>query len=122
MTISTAQPPVTITKEDLEGEPAPKIDVMKLRILDARVLIQKYSGSDKTDVGLFLPKGATDERAVCVAKVLRVGDGRWDNGVRVPPRVKEGDNIIMGKLAGTQLTHENIRIINEIEIMAVLES
>jgi chaperonin GroES len=121
MTINAAQPPVSITKEDLEGEATPTINVLKLRVLDARVLVKKYEGSEKIGQ-LFVPKGASDEKAVCVAKVLKVGDGRWENGQRVPPRVKENDNIIIGKHAGTQLTNENIRIINEIEIMAILES
>lgn len=114
--------PVSVTKSDIEAEPTPSIDLKKLRVLDARILVQKYEGSERTATGLFVPKGATEEKAVCVAKVLKVGDGRWENNQRIPPRVKEGDNIVIGKHAGTQLTNENIRIINEIEIMAVLDS
>ena len=115
--------PVQVTQEDVTATPAPKIDVMKLRINDARVLVERYEGAEKNEAGLFLPKGAADDKAVCVAKVLRVGTGRVNEDGKVfPPRVKEGDNVIIGKHAGTQITKEKYRIINEIEIMAILES
>lgn len=115
--------PVPVTQDDVSGTPAPKIDVMKLRINDARVLVERYEGAEKNEAGLFLPKGASDDKAVCVAKVLRVGTGRvTEDGKILPPRVKEGENVIIGKFAGTQITKEKYRIINEIEIMAVLEA
>lgn len=115
--------PVAITESDLKAQPAPRIDVMKLRINDARVLVERYEGAEQSPNGLVLPKGALDEKAVCVAKVLRVGTGRvTEDGKTIPPRVKEGDNIVIGKHAGTQITAEKYRIINEIEVMAILES
>jgi len=115
--------PVAITQEDLKGEAAPRIDPLKLKVMDARILVERYEGSEKSANGLFLPKGASDDKAVCVAKVLRVGTGRVaEDGKVFPPRVNVGDNVIIGKHAGTQITHEKYRIINEIEIMAILES
>jgi chaperonin GroES len=121
MTLDVSMP-LAISQDDVKGEPTPPINVYKLKIMDARILIERYEGSEKSANGLFLPKGAADDKAVCVAKVLRVGTGRVNEDGKVfPPRVQVGDNIIIGKHAGTQITAEKYRIINEIEVMAILE-
>jgi len=59
-----------------------------------------------------------------MGEVVAVGEGKLlNNGQTVPPKVKEGDVVIFGKYAGTEveLEGEKYLVMSEDEILAVVE-
>jgi chaperonin GroES len=57
-------------------------------------------------------------------RVLSVGDGRLrSDGSRTPPQVSEGDRVLVPRYAGMEVIvdNEEVLIMNEEEILAVLE-
>lgn len=99
-----------------------QINPRKLRVLDARLLVQMVLPSDRTEGGIWVPPKSQEDKAVSIAKVIRVGDGRTENGVRIPPRVKVDEVILLGKYAGTPVSKDGeYRIINEIEVLSIIE-
>jgi len=100
-----------------------RIDPLKIKVLDCRVLVEQIDAGNVTDGGILLPQGADQKRQLMLMKVVKVGDGRTtDHGVHIDVRVKEGDYIIVGKYAGHEIGHgSKYKIINEVEIFGVQE-
>lgn len=92
---------------------------MNLKPLNDRVLISREEPETMTAGGLHIPEKAQDKPQL--AKVEAVGPGRLVDGVRVPLDVKEGDTVVIGKWAGSELPNEpNRLIVREDEILAVV--
>lgn len=56
--------------------------------------------------------------------MLSVGDGRMlPDGRRIPHQVREGDRIVFGSYAGTEVVvdNEDVLIMSEDEILAILK-
>ena len=100
-----------------------RIDPLKIKVLDCRVLVEKIDAGNVTDGGISLPQGADQKRQLVLMRVVKVGDGRTtDHGVHIDVRVKEGDYVIVGKYAGHEVGHgDRYKIINEVEIFGVQE-
>ncbi len=96
---------------------------MKIRPLNDRIVLKRVAEESKTSGGLFIPDTAKEKPAR--GKVIAVGQGKRDEaGKRIPLDVKEGDEVLFGKYAGTELKldgEEHI-VINESEILGVVES
>lgn len=95
-----------------------------IRPLSNRVVIRRNAEEDKTASGLLvLPEQAKEKPAR--GKVLAVGPGRMTefSGQPIPMDVKVGDIILFGKYSGTEVEHDNekLLILNESEIMGVVE-
>ena len=59
------------------------------------------------------------------AKVEAVGEGKFDdNGKRIPLDVKKGDQILIGKYAGTEIKIDDVEylILREDEVLAIVET
>jgi chaperonin GroES len=94
---------------------------MAIRPLDDRIVIRPLEAEEKTAGGILLPDTAKPQRA----KVLAVGEGRLtDDGKRIPPSLKAGDEILYGKYAGTEVKWqgEDLRILRENEVLAIIET
>ena len=55
---------------------------------------------------------------------MSVGDGRMlPDGQRVPHQVREGDRVVFGRFAGTEVVvdNEDVLIMGEEDLLAVLE-
>jgi chaperonin GroES len=95
---------------------------MKLRPLNDRVLVKRVPEETKTAGGLFIPETAKEKPARGV--IVAVGPGSLrDDGKRLEPTVKAGDQVLFGKYAGTEikLDGEEHIILKEDEILGVLE-
>jgi chaperonin GroES len=64
----------------------------KLRPLNDIVVIRRQSKTETTAGGIILPGDAAEDSNM--GEVVGVGPGRFDNGVRVPMDVKEGDVVM----------------------------
>lgn len=76
---------------------------------------------EKTSGGLFIPDTAKDkpQRGTVVA----VGPGRTENGAHVAMSVQEGDTVLYGKYAGTEVTldRDEYLIMRETDIFGVID-
>jgi len=94
-----------------------------IRPLFDRVLVKRNVEPTKTASGLFLPDSASKEKPV-QGTVLAVGNGRVsDKGDVTPLAVKEGDTVIFGKYAGTEvkIDGEDRLILREDDILGIVE-
>jgi len=78
---------------------------------------------EKTKGGILLPDTASKDKPQ-EGKVISVGAGKvLDNGNISPVQVKEGDNIIFSKYAGSDIKIEGNEylILSENDILAVID-
>jgi len=77
---------------------------------------------EKTKGGIIIPDTAKEKPVE--GKVIAVGDGKVaDDGKKMPLEVKEGDRVLFGKYAGTeiQIDGEEHLIMREDDIIAIVE-
>ena len=89
---------------------------MMIKPLADRVLIEPKEAETKTASGIYLPDTAKEKPQQ--GKVIAVGPGKKDE----PMEVKEGDEVLYGKYAGTEVTVEDKKylIVKQSAILAVL--
>lgn len=95
---------------------------MSLRPLHDRILVQRLEEEEEVQGGIIIPDTAKEKPQQ--AKVLAAGPGRVsDDGKVQAMDVKEGDKVIFGKYAGTEvkLDGEEYLIIREDDVLGVLE-
>ena len=89
---------------------------MNLKPLSDRVLILPNPAEEKTAGGLFIPDTAKEKPLA--GKVVAVGPGTSE----VTMEVKEGDTVLYGKYAGTELHIDgtDYLIMKQSDIMAIV--
>ncbi len=89
---------------------------INIKPLADRVLVEPAPAEEKTTGGIIIPDTAKEKPQK--GKVVAVGPGKKDE----PLTVKEGDMVLYGKYAGTELTHDNITylIMRESDIVAIV--
>jgi len=95
---------------------------MNVRPLRDRVLVKRVEEQEQRIGGIIIPDSAKEKPQV--AKVVAVGSGRiTDEGKTIPLDVKAGDDVLIGKYAGTEikLDGEEYLIVREDEILGVAE-
>ena len=117
---------IAFAKPEQGEENFVRVDPLKIKVLDCRVLCKTVDYGNVTNGGIILPQGADNKRALTLMKVVSVGDGRiTDHGVHIKVRVKPGDYVIVGKFAGqevgTSKAKSEYKILNEVEILGVQE-
>jgi chaperonin GroES len=96
--------------------------IMKIRPLSDRVLVKRIDEKEKTTGGIIIPDTAKEKPQE--GSVIAVGPGKCDkNGKHIPMSVKEGDKILLGKFAGSEIKISGVDhlIINENDILGVIE-
>jgi len=93
-----------------------------LKPLGDRVVIEPLQQEEVTAGGIVLPDKAKEKPMQ--GKVIAVGRGRIENGAPVPPDVREGDLVLYGKYAGTEVKVDGREylIVRESDILAVTQA
>lgn len=95
---------------------------MKLYPIDDRMVVEVEEAEEKTEGGIVLPDTAKEKPQR--GKVLATGNGKLlNNGERLASSLKEGDRVIFGKYAGTEVKYEGkeYKILRESDILAKVE-
>ncbi|MGD8776649.1 MAG: co-chaperone GroES [Syntrophobacterales bacterium] len=95
---------------------------MKIRPLHDRILIKRLEEEEKSKGGIIIPDTAKEKPQQ--GKVIAVGKGKiLKDGKIIPPDVKEGDKVLFGKYAGTEvkIDGEEHLLIGENDILAVVQ-
>jgi chaperonin GroES len=95
---------------------------MKLRPLNDRVIVKRLEEEETTVGGIIIPDTAKEKPQQ--AKVIAVGKGRTlDKGQLIPLTVKEGDRVLFGKYAGTEIKIDGDEhlIMREDDILAIVQ-
>lgn len=92
-----------------------------IKPLADKVLIKMKENEETTKSGIIL-SGISKENTQ-IAKVIAVGPGGNVDGHKVEMCVKENDNVIVSKYAGTEIEFdgEKFFIIKQSEILAIIE-
>jgi chaperonin GroES len=93
---------------------------MKIRPLQDRILIQRIEEEEKTAGGIIIPDTAKEKPQE--GRVIAVGKGKvLDNGEIAPLEIAEGDRVLFGKYAGTDVTldGEDYVILREDDVLAI---
>lgn len=95
---------------------------MGIKPLYDRVLIQRIESDDKSAGGIIIPDSAKEKPLEGI--VRSAGPGKLnDDGSHANMQVQEGDKVLFGKYAGTEITvaGEEHLILREDEILAVID-
>jgi len=95
---------------------------MAIKPLDERVVIEPIEAEEKTAGGILLPDNAREKPMR--GKIVATGPGKLlENGKRAEMSVKNGDEVIYGKYAGTEVKVKGKEyvIIRESELLAKVE-
>jgi len=90
---------------------------MKVKPLADRVLIEAKEAETKTASGLYIPDTAKEKPQQ--GTVVAVGSGKKDE----PMELKEGDTVLYGKYAGTEITVDgkNYLIMRQSDVVAIVK-
>lgn len=92
---------------------------MDIRPLGDRVLIEVMEDELQKQGVLYIPDTAKEKPQQ--GRIVAVGKGRFEDGKLIPLDVKEGDLVLYGKYAGTEIKHngKDYLIVRESDILAV---
>jgi chaperonin GroES len=92
-----------------------------IKPLGDRVVVRPEPADEKTDSGLYIPDSAQEKPQR--GTVVSVGPGRVENGTRIDMTVEEGDEVLYGKYAGTEVTldRDEYLIMRETDIFGVID-
>ncbi len=94
---------------------------LKLRPLGDRIIVSAVPQEEKTLGGIFLPDSAKEKPQQ--GMVVAVGKGKIsETGELIPTTVQNGDTVLYGKYAGTEVKIDgsDYLIIKESEVLAVI--
>jgi chaperonin GroES len=94
---------------------------MKFKPLTDYVLVSHTDVEEKTSGGIIIPDTAKEKPQE--GKVIAAGPGRRDrDGNRISMEVREGDKIMFGKFAGTEIKIDGVDhiIMKEDEIFCII--
>ena len=94
----------------------------KFTPLHDRILIRRVEEAETTRGGIIIPDSAKDKPQE--GEVIAVGKGKInDKGTVTPLQVKEGDRILFGKYAGTEIKidGEEHLLLREEDVLGIIE-
>lgn len=92
-----------------------------IKPLSDRVLVQPKAAEEKTESGIIIPDTAKEKPQE--GTVVAVGPGKVENGNKIEMSVNEGDKVLYGKYAGTEVTldGEDYMIMREGDILGIVD-
>jgi chaperonin GroES len=93
-----------------------------IKPLEDRIVIQVLEAEQTTASGIVIPDTAKEKPQE--GRVLAVGPGRFEDGVRVPLDVQVGDKVIFSKYGGTEVKFSGVEylVLSARDVLAVVES
>ena len=101
------------------------MDISKIRINGARVLVKEEKLSSELSSGIIMP--GREKLQTNKGKVLVVGDGAMlENGTKIPVAVSVGETVIYSSFSGSPIKEnpddeDTYLILNERDILCVLK-
>ncbi len=95
---------------------------MKLKPLQDRLVVRRVKEETTTKGGIIIPDSAKERPLE--GEVLAVGNGKkLEDGTVIPLDVKQGDRVLFGKYAGTEVKVDGVDhlILREDEVLGVIE-
>ena len=85
-----------------------------------RVLVEPAPAESTTASGIIIPDTAKEKPQK--GTVVAAGPGKVENGTKVDMTVKQGDSVLYGKYAGTEVTVDGkeLLIMKEYDILGIL--
>ncbi len=99
-----------------------KTKPLKMRPLSDRIIVERLEEKEISVGGIIIPDSAKEKPIQ--GRVLAVGSGKLkEDGLHVPMDVKEGDKILFGKYAGTdvKLDEKELLILREDDVLAIID-
>ena len=96
---------------------------MNFQPLHDRILVKRVDQDATTSSGIFIPDSAQEKPIT--GKVLAVGAGKTDDSGNVRKLdVSEGDTVLFGKYAGTEIKIGGVEhtILREDDVLGIVES
>ncbi len=96
---------------------------MKIRPLQDRIIVERVEEETKTAAGIIIPDTVSKEKPQ-EGKVIAVGKGKTTpEGKVLPLDIKEGDKVLFGKYAGSEIKVEGQEylIMREDDILGIIE-
>ncbi|PIQ67030.1 MAG: co-chaperone GroES [Candidatus Zambryskibacteria bacterium CG11_big_fil_rev_8_21_14_0_20_40_24] len=88
---------------------------------DRVLVLENKEISDKTKSGIYIPEGAGEDRSTKQGSVVALGEGKYEDGKLVTPKVKIGDKILYQWGETIKYNGEEYTIIRESEILAIIK-
>ena len=95
---------------------------MKVIPLMDRILVKRIESLEKTAGGLFIPETAKEKPSE--GMVFATGDGKiMDDGRKLEMTIQEGQKILFGKYAGTEIKISGVEhlILREDDVLGIVE-
>ena len=94
---------------------------MNIKPIGDKVVIKPIAVEEVTKSGIVLPGSAQEKPQQ--GEVIAVGDGIYQNGVKIPMELKVGDRVVYGKFVGidVKLNNEEVIIMSEKDVLIVLQ-
>jgi chaperonin GroES len=93
--------------------------------LHDRVLVKPFDSTElnKTASGIIIPDTVSKEKPE-QGEVIQIGDGRWENGARIPITVQVGDKVVFSKYGYDEIKIDGVEyyILKEDQILAVIKN
>lgn len=96
-------------------------DNIRIKPLHDRVLIKEDQDTvEQTHSGIYIPSNIKEDKGSKKGKVIAVGQGRIEDGKRIPVDVKVGDIVLFSWGDKIKSGNEEFYIVREPEIIAVI--
>lgn len=94
---------------------------MNFKPVGDRVVIRPVAVEEVTKSGIVLPGTAQEKPQQ--GEVVAVGEGIYQNGVKIPMEIKVGDKVLYGKFGGVdvKLNGEEYIIMAEKDVLLILQ-
>lgn len=94
---------------------------MNLKPLFDNVVVKPAKAEEQTKSGLVLPDSAKEKPQR--GEVVAVGEGRFEEGTRVPMDVKVGDTVIYKEWGKTSIKIDGVEyfVMGQMDLLAIVE-
>jgi chaperonin GroES len=95
---------------------------IKIQPLGNRILVKPQEEEETIAGGLVIPPSASDEKRPAMGEVLKLGQGKDENGDKVEFNVKKGDIIYFKKYSPNEIEikGEQYLIVDAEDVLAII--